>query len=317
MGFLDFLLYAVLVIYLLYITRVQGLWGKGKTASRAKNDIRSEKSIQRRRNRRIKLLRFLDKFSTAWGKEASLYEKDELNYKISRIGKKDKLLNRNYSATEVIGTFKLLSVVSLFLATFFFVLTFNPLALIFLVGIFGLRFYHTLASARIESEDEELEEDFPDLYLILYSRLIQGVRARLAPALKDYLVALDAMSGREDKEAIRKFVIDLRGYIDLYGSDDVAISKVREKYRSVMIINFANLAVQAMRGVQNEDKLFSFKMELNQKRLISMDKRADKMMWRGSFAVKAMYLILGQFVFLTFWAKLSLSLGGIRNIFGF
>lgn len=316
MSFLDFLLYVLLIVYVLYITRAQGLWGKGTTASKARQDIRSEKYLQKKRHRRTRLLRFFAKFATLWGREPDGYKLEELKYKISRVGRFDKWVDRHYHPIEVVGFFKFLGLISLFLATFFFFTTFNPLSFVFLIGLFGLRFFNWYADIRISDEDAELEEDFPDLFLILYSRLIKD-SARIAPALKDYLTALDAMSGRNDRTAIRKFVTDLRGYIDLYGDDSMAVMKIREKYRSVMIINFANLAVQALRGVDNREKLLSFKIELSQKRLTSMEKRAERMTRRGSMAVKAMYIILLQFILLSFWAKLSLSLGGIREILGF
>ena len=297
MTITDFILYVTLIIFVLYITRINNMWGVSRATSKAKKDVRSSKSFEKRKNRHAAVLRKFVWVAQNVGHTLTTNEQQRLQYKIDRLGIRSKVLDKNYKPNEIVGIFRTISIVSAFLLVVFIVLTKNPICLAFIVFIFGYRLFNVYADLKIADEDRELDEDFPDFYLILYSRLIKGTSARIAPALNDYLVSLDAMASRDNKVVMRRFVMDLRANIDLLGSDD-------------------NLAVQALRGVDNKDKLLSFKLELNQKRLEQMRKRADKMMAKGGRVILLMYVILAQFIGLSFWAKLSLSLGGVKYIFG-
>ena len=160
---------------------------------------------------------------------------------------------------------------------------------------------------KIIEEDTEIEEDFPDLYMLLYSRLIRGTSMRLAPTLDEYLNSIDAIYGEKSHQAMRNFVMDLRKNIEIYGDDSMAIHKMRDVYRSAMLVNFFNLAVQSLRGVDNKDKLLAFKMELSQKKLDLMTKKAEAMVAKGQKAVMLIFIILGQFIVLSWVAKAGLS----------
>jgi hypothetical protein len=74
-----------------------------------------------------------------------------------------------------------------------------------------------------------------------------------------------------------------------------------------MLVNFFNLAVQSLRGVDNKDKLLAFKMELSQKKLDLMTKKAEAMVAKGQKAVMLIFIILGQFIVLSWVAKAGLS----------
>ena len=160
---------------------------------------------------------------------------------------------------------------------------------------------------KIIEEDTEIEEDFPDLYMLLYSRLIRGTSMRLAPTLDEYLNSIDAIYGDKSHKAMRNFVLDLRKNIEIYGDDSIAIHKMRETYKSAMLVNFFNLAVQSLRGVDNKDKLLAFKMELSQKKLEQMTARANALVAKGQKAVMLIFIILGQFIVLSWVAKAGVS----------
>jgi hypothetical protein len=97
--------------------------------------------------------------------------------------------------------------------------------------------------------------------------------------------------------------------IEIYGDDSIAVHKMRETYKSAMLVNFFNLAIQSLRGVDNKDKLLAFRMELSQKKLDAMTVKANKMVEKGQKAVMLIFLILAQFIVLSWIAKAGLSFG--------
>lgn len=315
MRFLDLVLYASLFVFVLYVTRVNNMWGVSKGTKKAKEDVRLEKLNLKKRRRIVWLLEKCEWIARNIGFALTDQKEADYKYKIDRLRWYIKILNRNIKPIELVGLFKLLQLVGSFILIIGVVLTGSPLFLIFLTLVFSPAIFHTYATAKISDEDAKIERYFPDLFLILYSRLLQGSRARLSPVLKDYLIALDAVGVDKEKEPIKNFVIDLRNNIEIYGDDSIAVMKLREKYHSVMIINFCNLAVQALNGVDNSDKLLSFKIELNNKRVEQLQERAEKIVRKGSRAVLVVYLILFQFVLLSWIAKLTQA-DGVSSIFG-
>ena len=315
MSFIDFVLYATLVGYALYITRVNNMWGVSKGTQKVKTDVRTEKKLMSKRKKANRNLRFLAKFDDIIGFSMTPVKEEDLNYKISRMGWRVKVLDREIRAKELSGLFKLIQVSTSFIGAFIFIWTGNPIALILVIGALTPTLFNTWVYGKITSEDELLEREFPDLYLVLYTRLVQGKSARISPVLQDFLASLNALNTGDDaKEILRQFTMDLINNIELYGDDTLAIRRLRDKYRSVMVINFTNLAVQALNGVDNRDKLLTFKNELNHKRVDYMQARADKMVTRGEYAVWAIYIILFQFILLSWVAKLSQT-GGLGNLF--
>ena len=216
-------------------------------------------------------------------------------------------IDRNITTYELLGIFKIFKFVCCFLAVFLFVLTYNPIFLVLFAGLFINKIFEYAMEFKIIEEDTEIEEDFPDLYLLLYSRLIRGTSMRLAPTLDEYLNSIDVIYGENSHKSMRNFVLDLRKNIEIYGDDSIAIHKMREVYKSAMVVNFFNLAVQSLRGVDNKDKLLAFKMELSQKKLDQMTKKANALVAKGQKAVMLIFIILGQFIVLSWIAKAGLS----------
>jgi hypothetical protein len=312
---LDFVLYLSLFFFVLYITRINNMWGVSKGTKKAKEDVRLEKNRQKKR---LRYLAHLTKF--AWvaknfGFDLTPYKEKTYKYQLARLRWNIQVLNRSVTPLELVGILKTLTILFIFIGVVGFLLTKSPLFIFSGVALLLPSIFSAYANGVISSEDAELEREFPDFFLVLYNRLIQGSNIRLAPTLKDYMFSLDVMHGGKCDNIIKNFVMDLRNNIEIYGDDGMAITKLRDKYNSVMIINFCNLAVQALNGVKNSDKLLSFKIELNSRRIEQMKKRADKLVARGSKAVYVIYVILFQFVLLSWVAKLSLT-GGLGSILG-
>lgn len=314
MKFLDLILYLSLILFVLYITRINNMWGVSRGTKKAKVDVRLEKQTQKKRMRTLAFLRKMEWVANNIGITPNDYKQREMKHRLERIRWNIKILNRVIKPLELSGIMKFMMLLGGFAGLSGYILTGSVFFFVFAIFLFTPALFNVYADMRIADEDEKLERDFPDLFVILYSRLIKGTSTRLAPTLNDYIISLDNTTG-EDTTVIKNFVMDLRNNIEIYGDDSIAVMQLREKYTSVMIVNFTNLAVQALRGVDNSDKLLAFKIELNQKRIEQMEKRADKLVNRGSKAVYLVYLILFQFILLSWYAKLSQA-GSLQSIFG-
>lgn len=312
----DLILYGALAIYVLYITYINNMWGLSKGTKKARNDVRVEKKRLKKRAWALKRLAFYHWVALNIGASPSQDRLNDYKYKLDRLRWKVKVLNRPIDPIELVGILRTIQLVAIFMTVLLMVLTKSIVIIIFLLLALAPLIFRVYATAKIADEDEKLERDFPDFFTILYSRLIQGTNVRLAPTLNDYLLSLDTKGvGSEDKEVIRNFVRDLRSNIELYGDDGMAVTKLRDKYHSVMVINFCNIVVKSLSGVNSADKLLSFKLELNNKQQEYLDERANKLVARGSRAVMFIWLILFQFVLLSWIAKLS-NVSGISAIFG-
>lgn len=313
---LNFILFAATAVFVLRMLYLNNMLGMGRGTKKAKVDVSKEKKLQKKKEQSIRFNRQMTKISKNFGRGLSPYESERYQRYIIRLKLKNKLLQRNMKPEELHGLLRCIQLVGLSLMLLVFALTLSPFALVFGIFIFSTKLFKFYAEMKISEEDADLQRDFPEFFLVLYNRLIQGPQARLEPTLNGYLVTLDAMPGTENV-AIRRFITDIKGFIDLHGNDLYAIREIRKQYTSDMIVNFCNLAVQALNGVDNKDKLFAFKMELNARRLEAMTKRADQLVARGSRRVNLIYLILAQFVILSWVAKLGGSVGGLGSILGF
>ncbi len=312
----DLIVYSVLVAVVLYVTKINHMWGVNRGVAKAKVDVRKDKDLK---SKQAQLLWFLDKcawFNNNTGFVASEDVLLDYKYKLERLRWQLPYLDRVPKPIELVGFFKLVYFVGslagilgiVLLGWFIFYGLFLSLLLPLAFKLF--------ADSTIADEDMAIEQDFPDLYLLLYGRLVRGAYVRLAPTLDDFITSLDVMYGTGRHKAIRYFVVDMRNNIEIYGDDSIAITKLRERYRSAMVINFCNLAVQSLNGVNNSDKLLAFKVELSQKRMDNMKRRAEMLVAKGNRAILVVYVILAQFVVLS-WASKFGGLSSIRGILGF
>lgn len=303
----DLIVYAALIVLVLFVTRQYNFWGVKKGASKTKVDVRKAQEEATYRNLVLWFLNRAESICKNFGFQPSQVVVEKYRYSIFRGRLIVPYIDRNITPYELIGIFKGIKFVCAFLAIILFVVTNNPLCFILFAGLFVNKIFEFAIDFKIVEEDTEIEEDFPDLFMLLYSRLIRGTAMRLAPTLDEYLNSIDAIYGEKSHKAMRNFVLDLRKNIEIYGDDSMAIHKMRESYKSAMLVNFFNLAVQSLRGVDNKDKLLAFKMELSQKKLDKMTEKANAMVAKGQKAVMLIFIILGQFIVLSWIAKAGLS----------
>lgn len=303
----DLIVYAALITLVLFVTKQYNFWGVKKGTAKTKVDVRKAQEETTYRNI---FLWFLIKFEFVcknFGFQPSIVVVEKYQYNIFRGRLNVPYVDRNITPMELIGLFKIIKFVCCFLGFFLYILTYNPIFFVLFLGLFVNKVFEYVIEAKIIEQDTEIEEDFPDLFMLLYSRLIRGTAMRLAPTLDEYLNSIDTIYGEKSHVAMRNFVLDLRKNIEIYGDDSIAIHKMRDIYKSAMLINFFNLAVQSLRGVDNKDKLLAFKMELSQKKLDKMTERANMLVAKGQKAVMLIFIILGQFIVLSWVAKAGLS----------
>lgn len=310
----EYVLIGGIIIFLYLILKENNIIGSNKSVKKAKADVKLEKTRRKKEQRIRKGLQLSEWFANNFGVTPSSIQVEQMQYIIDRKGKQIESVDRTFKAVEWLGILKLIMLIGVISGSALFIVTSNPIALVLLVTLFSKQVYTWYMMAEIKDEDEQIEKSFPDFYLVVYSRLVQGVRTRIAPTLADYMKSLESVKDKQKNEAIRKFVSDLQLNIEIYHDESIAIMKLRDKYKSVMVINFCNLAVQSFRGVDNKDKLLSFKMELNEKRSKMMSKRAQMLVKRGEIAVWAIYIILFEILGISILAKFSQT-GGLGSIF--
>lgn len=305
----------ILIGVCLWILRLYNIIGAGKGKKVVNEDKKQRSKDLKKRDRVLKFLNQMSGLSAMTSGQMSRYEEREMRYHIERNNCYIKSISRYIKPTEVNGICKLISIALCGLGAVLILTMIGQhlipviIGILFVVaGLFTKKIFMGWTGQNIAMYDEELEEDFPDLYLLLHSRLNKGTKARLAPTLEEYSRSLTDMYGDfAEKMPIKKFTDDLRNYINVYADDSVAIRKIREKYRSSMVVNFVNLASQSLSGVDNREKLAAFEQELNAIKKAKVQKKVDKAIEHGEFASKLVYVILFEFVILSIVSKLDLS----------
>ena len=198
------------------------------------------------------------------------YEKH--NYWIQRLEIRSDKLDRPYTPEELRGKYVapiLFSAVLIPLA-FINILFLGPI--VFFIVRFIL--YPVSYNTKIRDEDEIIDNYFIDLYLLLYSKLRQGSRARLQGTVENYIDTLQDTNTIEVKNVMLKLARYLLNLLSLY-EDHVAVPKLKEIYHSATIINFCNVATQSLNGVENFDNLLTFKMQLVERKTELMRERSQ------------------------------------------
>lgn len=227
------------------------------------------------------------------------YENHE--YYIQRLDLRTKYLGRLYTPEEVRGMKALPLLISLLFVP---LILFYPIVLV-VPGFFLIRFltYQTMLKSRIADEDTIIENNFINLYLLLYSKLRQGSRARLQGTVENYISTLESTKNTSESKVMLQFSKFFLNLLALY-EDHVAVPHLRDNYRSATIVNFCNIATQALNGVENFDNLLTFKMQLTERRTNLMRERRKVILRRGQRSIMAIWVILFIFVAVGWYSKL-------------
>lgn len=290
----------------IYVLKSFGIIGAGKGSQMAEKEKQSYTAVMKKSQRTTKWLEAAESFAYKIGGEPSENDIFEWDFILQRCTEPLESINRRMKPIELIGIIKAVQFLVVFISVYIYVMTFSPIGIaIAVAGILTPSAVRGAFKLAINAEDKELEHDFPDLFLLLYCNLTQGVNTRIAPALSDYMRSADALYSPEEHKAIRKFVKALQNNIAVYADESEALVNMRRTYKSAMIVNFCNLACQSLRGVDTKDKLFNFKIELQTKQTAAMEAEAKRRVETGRKVIVMVYVILMEFVALSWGSKLG------------
>lgn len=290
--------------------------GNSKASHEATKLTKKSMKEERVRKRVLWCLNFCTAFAQTLGGKLNTGKSDTLQYRIDRRNVYVKSQRRRITVMEMTGALRLLVFVGVLFSCTLLVLTGSMFSLIFMGVLLVKPILMMLMDSSISEEDAKLEKQFPDFFLLVYSRLIMGANVRLAPVTGEFLNTLEITGSTETKKAIGTFVRELRSNIEIYAEDTIALTKMRDKYKSATVVNFINLATQALSGVDNRDKLNAFKAELTNKKLEGYRQAAQKSVEKAQKAIIIVWILLGEFVVLSWVSKLGPTLSSFSGVFG-
>lgn len=298
--------YVIIGILLLFavinILRLFGVFEQSTGSKGLKADAEAEKDNQRKRKREIaKLQLYAGITDMVQDFVMSKEQHDELKFMIDRLEIRSEILDRNLTPAELKGK-QLLWLVAALVC-----IPIGVFKSIFWVAAVVFAFMYFSGNARlkqkIQDEDEVINMYFIDLYLLMYSKLKQGSKARLQKVVESYIDTLKVSSNVEVQFVMTKFARFFLNNLTMY-EDHVAVPKLRERYRSATIVNFCNIAAQALQGIDNGDNLLTLKQELVRRKTDMMKAKAEKLRIQGERSLVLIYVILFIFIGVGWYSKL-------------
>lgn len=284
------------------ILRLYGVFEINTKPRKVVSNIEDERKVRKNRRREQKLLNTYSSFANMFrGILLTPLTVENNQFYIDRLDIRTKYLGRRYTVEEYRGKHALPFGLSLVLIPLVvkipFILIVPIVAFIYLVG------YQTLLKQEIQDEDEIIDNYFIDIYLLLFSKLRQGSRARLQTTLENYINTLEGQALTKENEVMLKFARYFLNLLAMY-EDHQAVPKLRDIYHSATIINFCNIASQSLQGVDNFDNLMTFKLQLVDRKTVIMRKRQQQILASGERSIYAIWVILFIFVVVGWYSKL-------------
>jgi len=297
----------VLTAYAVYnILKYFGVFETNVGIPKLSNEVKLEKEASSKRNIERKKLRLYSQtceYFRILAMPDSVYRNHR--YFIDRLEIRSDILDRTLTPEEVRGKYLLLVVIGVLV---------TPIGVIFpLVWAFtgaSIALFMTYTGyymQKISDEDEIIDIYFLDLYLLMYSRLRMGSKARLQSVVESYIETLNTSANLEMRAVMLKFSRFLLNNLSMY-EDHMAIQHLRDRYRSATIINFCNVGSQALQGVDNGDTLLTFKMDLVRKKTDAMKQNAEVSYQKGNRSIYLIYIILFIFIGAGWMSKLPVGM---------
>lgn len=230
---------------------------------------------------------------------------EETKFFISRLDIRTKQSKRPYTVYELRGRFVLILVLGIISIPM--TLVFKPFILGVILGIGVYLVYPLYYRLKIKSEDDIIDVYFLDLFLLLYPKLRMGSKGRLKTVVMTYGNSLKGAYNKDMERVMSSLAEYLLNCLSLT-DDHLAIPKLKERYRSATIINFCNIASQALQGVDNTDTLLSFKLNLENKRNEQTKKNSDILYNKGNRSIYLIFVILFIFIILSWVSKIPKGL---------
>lgn len=274
----------------------------GVNIDRSSEVIKKEKSDNKKREREKTRLEIYTQVTNMF-RGILLPPAKEADYKyyLGRLKYKSNVLNRSITPEEFVGKKFLilcLGVIILPLGVFF-----KPAYVFGAVLILYFFLKPVFMQRKIRDEDEIIDLYFIDLYLLLYSKLRQGSKARLSSVVESYVDTLHTSNNAEMKRVMLGLAEFLLNNLSMY-PDHEAVPLLRERYKSATIVNFCNVASQALQGIDNADTLLTFKMALVEKKAQAMRKTAQKLRIKGERSIYLIYVLLFIFIGMSWASKI-------------
>lgn len=292
---MTYLLIALLTIYAVYtILKFFGVFESNIGVTKLVDEVKAEKEMNKKRDSEIKKLKFYSSVCEYF-KLLVMPEAVRENHKyfIDRLEIRSEILDRTLTPEELRGKYLLFVIIGILcipLGVFFPILWAVPVvAIIVFIG------YPKIFIQKIRDEDEIIDVYFLDLYLLMYSRLRMGSKARLQSVVESYIDTLNVSANLEMKAVMLKFSRFLLNNLSMY-EDHTAIQHLRDRYKSATIINFCNVGSQALQGIDNGDTLLTFKLDLVRKKTDLMKKNAEILYQKGNRSIYLIYIILFIFI---------------------
>ncbi len=292
-----------------FILQIFGVFEIMMTSQKVVSEIKSNRKIAGQRKReKLKLQVYSTVTNMFRGILMNELQYEKHNYWIQRLEIRSDKLDRLYTPEELRGKY----VAPILFSAVLIPLVFINILFLAPIGFFIVKFilYPLTYNTRIRDEDEIIDNYFIDLYLLLYSKLRQGSRARLQGTVENYIDTLQDTNTIEVKNVMLKLARYLLNLLSLY-EDHVAVPKLKEIYHSATIINFCNVATQSLNGVENYDNLLTFKMQLVERKTELMRERSKAIVRKGEMSIYAIYIILFIFIIIGWYSKLPTGMGSI------
>lgn len=297
------LLIILATVFAVYMILKQfGVFEIAKDTQKVASDISSsKKSVKKREFEKSKLAFYTGLVNTFRGLLMSDIQYEKHTYYINRLELRSNILGRLLTPEEVRGSK---------FAPFACSIVVIPLAIfkpvLFMIPFLAFAYFITYElklDAKIRDEDAIIDDYFIELYLMMYSKLKQGSRARLQGTVENYIDTLQSAVSTEVRDTMLKLGKCLLNLLSLY-EDHVAVPMLKEIYHSATIINFCNVASQSLNGIENFDNLLTFKMQLVERKTEMMRKRSKAIVRKGEMSIYAIYIILVSFVLIGWYSKL-------------
>lgn len=295
-------LVSVVLYAIFFIARKYGVLENSVGVDEHKEKVRErEKSNKQRKKERSKLA-FYGSVSTLFGGLLlSASNKADHKFIISRLDLRSKILDRLYTPEELRGKYCLFAIVGV--ACIPLSVFIKPLLIITVATFIIFSFYKRRYLIKIQDEDDIIDVYFIDLFLLLYSRLRMGSKGRLATVVKSYIDTLKSMDDCTMQIAMLKLSQFLINNLTMY-PDHVAVPILIERYKSAVVVNFCNVATQALQGIDNSDTLLTFKLDLMKRKSNLMKENAEKLRVKGNRAIYLIWVILFVFILVGWYSKL-------------
>lgn len=305
LSFKSFIIYVCLGLISYLVLQQTGILTsrKGTKQSRVSSQAQKDKVFDRKVV--FAICNFVEKVEENFGFPTSSQKLQTYDHYISRLNLVPPLLGRALTSVELAGGLKCIRVFLLVIGGVLGIAVSKGWFFLFVLGLVASPVFEIVVTTVISSWDAEIEKDFPRFFELMYSRLLRGAHVRLAPSLDEYARLLDSMYAETEHVPMRRFVSDFRMAIELYGDESIAIRHLRLSYSSATVVNFFNVALQSLRGADSRDKLLSLKLELSRRQVEALEKEGKKRQERGQRMCMLLYIILAQFIVLTWLSKLG------------